>query len=150
MVCSNILPKLDLGYHFRDHRCSLRRTYSQKIATPHLTFSDPMFPVEVGSTIAAVSRSPKSVVARRPLRGRLCRQSLAPYFYTHRLYLHVNVWLVCLEMHFRRNLWRMLQCMPHKHVGCHGIPCSSFYVGVVFDLKTLRNRHLIPLVFSAT
>lgn len=142
MVCFNILPKLDLGCHFRDYRCSLRRTCFQKIATPHLTFSDPMFPVEVGSTINAVSRSPKSVVARRPLRGRLSRQSLAPYFYTHRLYLHVHVWLVCLEMHFRRILWRVLQCMPHTHVGCHGLPCSSFYLGVVFDLGNIMKSTL--------
>ena len=76
MACFNILLKLDLGCHFRDHWCSRRRTcFFEKSQAPNLTFSDPMFHVQVGSTIAAASGPPTSVVAGRPLLGRLSRQS---------------------------------------------------------------------------
>ena len=76
MACFNIPLELDLGCHFRDHWCRRRRTcFFEKSQAPNLTFSDPMFHVQIGSTVAAASAPPKSVVARRPLHGRLSRQS---------------------------------------------------------------------------
>ena len=59
MACFNTPLKLELGCLFRDHWCSRCRTcFFDKSQAPNLTFSDPMFHDQVGSTIAVASGPP--------------------------------------------------------------------------------------------
>ena len=62
-ACFNIVLKLNPGEHFCGHHCSRRRIVLfllRQMAISHLTFSDPMFQIYVGSYVNANTESPQT------------------------------------------------------------------------------------------